>query len=358
MKQSILKNSIIFFVFGLFMCQVANAQGIGINETGADPHPSAMLDVSSTTKGFLPPRMTTAERDAIVSPASGLTIFNTTTGCLNYSQNGNWYESCGNLIGRISTLNCAGSTNNGTLGSGTPASGVSSSIPYTGGNGGPYSVQSVASTGVTGLTATLSAGNFANGSGSLTYTISGTPPTNGTASFAIAIGGQSCTFTVSVVTPSVPILGGGYSIPGTTFQASTVLTDNTPNNAFDATIVGHWHSTQYDKVPWANPWLQINLPSARVVDKYRIWHRNFPSFEDRLRGWIFQGSNDGTNWVNLDIRTNSTPPYPTTNTFNSASFGEYSFTNTNSYLYYRIYGTESNVGHEYTVIGEMQLWGY
>src|SRR6185295_14854583 len=48
--------------------------GIGISSPGA----SAILDVSSTTKGFLMPRMTTAQRDAIVSPATGLSIFNTT----------------------------------------------------------------------------------------------------------------------------------------------------------------------------------------------------------------------------------------------------------------------------------------
>lgn len=39
---------------------------------------SAQLDVQSTTKGFLPPRMTTTQRNAIVSPANGLTIYNTT----------------------------------------------------------------------------------------------------------------------------------------------------------------------------------------------------------------------------------------------------------------------------------------
>jgi hypothetical protein len=38
-----------------------------------------MLDVSSATKGFLPPHMNTTQRDAIASPATGLTIYNTTT---------------------------------------------------------------------------------------------------------------------------------------------------------------------------------------------------------------------------------------------------------------------------------------
>ena len=47
------------------------------------PHASAILDVVSTTQGFLPPRMTTAQRDDITSPAAGLVIYNTTTAKLN-----------------------------------------------------------------------------------------------------------------------------------------------------------------------------------------------------------------------------------------------------------------------------------
>jgi hypothetical protein len=43
------------------------------------PDASAQLSVTSTTRGFLPPRMTTTQRDAISSPAAGLVIYNTTT---------------------------------------------------------------------------------------------------------------------------------------------------------------------------------------------------------------------------------------------------------------------------------------
>jgi uncharacterized protein (TIGR02145 family) len=107
--------------------------------------------------------------------------------------------------GAINTLDCGSATNNGTLTSGTAASGVSSIVPYTGGNGGTHNGQTVTSTGVTGLSATLTAGTFANGAGSLTYTISGTASASGTASFALNIGGQTCTLTRTVDLPASSI---------------------------------------------------------------------------------------------------------------------------------------------------------
>jgi len=53
---------------------------------------SAVLQADSTTKGFLPPRMTQTERDAIASPANGLIVFNTTSGHLNQYQSSSWVE--------------------------------------------------------------------------------------------------------------------------------------------------------------------------------------------------------------------------------------------------------------------------
>lgn len=71
----------------LLITVTATAQvGVGTNT----PNASAVLDVSSTSKGLLPPRMTTAQRDLISSPATGLTIYNTSTGHLEYYNGTAW----------------------------------------------------------------------------------------------------------------------------------------------------------------------------------------------------------------------------------------------------------------------------
>jgi len=94
--------------------------------------------------------------------------------------------------GEISSLNCSSANNIGSIWAGISASGVSSNVPYTGGNGGTHIGQTVNSTDVTGLTATLASGIFANGGGNLIYTITGTPSASGIANFVLNIGGQSC----------------------------------------------------------------------------------------------------------------------------------------------------------------------
>jgi len=51
---------------------------------------SAVLEVSSTTQGFLPPRMTTTQRDAISTPTTGMVIFNTITNGLEVKSSNEW----------------------------------------------------------------------------------------------------------------------------------------------------------------------------------------------------------------------------------------------------------------------------
>jgi hypothetical protein len=58
----------------------------------ASPNASAILQANSTTKGFLPPRMTTTEINAIVTPAEGLVVYNTTIGHLCVRAAGVWHK--------------------------------------------------------------------------------------------------------------------------------------------------------------------------------------------------------------------------------------------------------------------------
>jgi hypothetical protein len=51
---------------------------------------SAILTATSTTQGFLPPRMTGTQRDAIASPAAGLMVYNSTTNKLNFYNGSAW----------------------------------------------------------------------------------------------------------------------------------------------------------------------------------------------------------------------------------------------------------------------------
>ena len=69
------------------------SQNVGINNDASQPHSSAMLDVMSTDKGLLIPRMTMAERDLIASPATGLMIYQTTNTAGFYYYNGSAWTS-------------------------------------------------------------------------------------------------------------------------------------------------------------------------------------------------------------------------------------------------------------------------
>ncbi len=104
---------------------------------------------------------------------------------------------------------CGSQQITGTLKKGELASNVSVTLNYTGGNGKTYTEKSYTSTVVTGLTATLSEGTLISGNGKLKFAISGTPSTNGTASFTISFGGKICTINL-IVSDAVKQPTSGY----------------------------------------------------------------------------------------------------------------------------------------------------
>lgn len=86
-------------LFQLLFMPIGFAQ-MGIGTT--TPDISSMLDIRSTSKGFLAPRMTTAQRNAIASPANGLVVYDTDLGSL-YFFNGTVWSAIGSQGGATRT---------------------------------------------------------------------------------------------------------------------------------------------------------------------------------------------------------------------------------------------------------------
>jgi N-acetylneuraminic acid mutarotase len=78
------------------------SQNVGIGTSA--PHGSALLDISSTSKGILFPRMTTAQRNAIAGPAIGLQILNTDDNCIDRFDGNSWIKTCGSQQVGTTTL--------------------------------------------------------------------------------------------------------------------------------------------------------------------------------------------------------------------------------------------------------------
>ena len=77
---------------------------VAINNNGTDPDESAILDIQSTNKGLLIPRMTTGQRTAIASPATGLTVFDTQTISFWYYNGSDWTELNNSLQATLSDI--------------------------------------------------------------------------------------------------------------------------------------------------------------------------------------------------------------------------------------------------------------
>jgi len=82
--------------FVLFGNASLRLQGVKISNQGGIPDSSAVLELHSQNQGFLLPRLTTGQRDSIVSPAQGLIVLNTNTGCLNMYFGSGWRQACFN----------------------------------------------------------------------------------------------------------------------------------------------------------------------------------------------------------------------------------------------------------------------
>jgi uncharacterized protein (TIGR02145 family) len=219
--------------------------------------------------------------------------------------------SSGTSTASVTQLLCSNSSDVGVLEAGSLASGVSTTIPYTGGNSGTFSGLSVASTGtVTGLTATLASGTLNNGNGTLIFNISGTPSGSGTAVFVIDFAGEICGFNRTV-------------------QPSTSFADTVP------VIINGQTRQMSTRNLGADPTQDPNVPSQSIMGSYFQWGKKnavalASTGSGAISGWSTSSAtnkawNSGTEAVPVKTANDPCPTgyrVPTRNewtAFNSAS---------------------------------------
>ncbi len=193
---------------------ISGQTGIGTNA----PNASAALDITSTTGGLLPPRMTTGQITAIGTPAIGLIVFNSTTNCMQYWSGVSWQSI---------TCQCAGApaTPGGITGTATPCA-------TSGGN--VYSITAVAGalyyTWSIPAGATITAGQGTNsitvtmGTSSGNISVTATNSCGTSAASTLAVTASPVPATPGAIsgnaTPCISSAGNVYTITAVTFATS------------------------------------------------------------------------------------------------------------------------------------------
>ena len=130
---------------------------------------------------------------------------------LNLGNNGQILTVCNNLPSwttggtcpSVSSIACASASASSILIVNQNVNGVTVNVPYVNGNGGSYFGQIIYSTGVLGISATLSSGTLNAGNGNLIFTLNGIPSSAGNALFNLNFLGLNCTFSIGVQTVGV-----------------------------------------------------------------------------------------------------------------------------------------------------------
>ena len=190
---------------------------------------SAVLEASSTTQGFLPPRMTRDQRIAIVNPAAGLIVWCTNCGTAGELQVNNG-TSWTNLIGGPASLAVPGAPTNPVATAGNAQASVAFTAPASNGGGA-----------ITGYTVTSSPDNITATGASSPLIVTGL--SNGTAyTFTVvatnAAGNSVASAASAAVTPrTVP--GAPTSPVATAGNAQASVAFNAPNSTGGSTITGY-----------------------------------------------------------------------------------------------------------------------
>ncbi|MDO5981723.1 fibrinogen-like YCDxxxxGGGW domain-containing protein [Flavivirga spongiicola] len=165
---------------------------VGVGTT--NPDPSSALDVTSSTQGFLVPRMTQNQRDAITSPAEGLLIYNLDSNCFQYYKGAAWSNCLGESLSNKLDCNSINSNGSYTVGGAlTNTNTITIDVIVN-----SYDTYNITTNTVNGYSFSAS-GTFSSlGVNTITLTGSGTPLAAQTDTFTIDFTGTGLTCNVDI----------------------------------------------------------------------------------------------------------------------------------------------------------------
>ena len=259
--QRIILLALLFFT----TVSITTAQ-VKIGENPNTINDAALLELESSSKGFLPPRLTNDQRNAITNPPTGLLIYNTDEGCLQINKGvpatPDWI--CIGEAGVTVTIDCNTNGFSGTYTEGEALTTQTLSVTVTNTSFSQadinFNVANVTLSGVSGISVTgvspASASLSTAGASQLvTYTLSGTPTSFGTLTAAVDIAGiLTCNTSVTVISASDAVLaqiGNEGDDPDVNPSVVTVAQLNLITPALTGVTAGN--ETAYQAYIDANP---------------------------------------------------------------------------------------------------------
>ncbi|MDN3672939.1 hypothetical protein QWY99_07725 [Flavobacterium branchiarum] len=196
-----IKLLVFLILIGVNFSSFAQENSVGINTL--TPNTGAALEIFSTSKGLLPPRLTTIQRDAINPKPAGLMVYNSDLNCLQYWNGTKWIGQCSNL-GSGDFKDCSTGKLNGTYAEGevmTALNTLTLTVMVT--EVGPWNVFSDVVNGIS-----FSGNGTFNviGEQNVTLTATGTPTAGGDFTFKLNLDTSVCTKSITFKSSLAPDL--------------------------------------------------------------------------------------------------------------------------------------------------------
>jgi uncharacterized protein (TIGR02145 family) len=218
------KQTIIYLLMSIVIPSSYTFGQIGIKTS--NPHLSSDLDLGSPDKALLLNRVPNIS--SIQLPINGMVIYDLSEKCMKAYQAGQWtscYDGQTGGNGTVTSIDCNSVLSPEATAGQTSYNG-SFVVSYTGGNAGDYPAQTLVSV-PEGFTANLTAGNFNNGNGIVTYSVTASiVPTGGNYNFNIVLGGKICSKTITVSQGGGGVLPPNFTLAQNRIQYIASIFDN------------------------------------------------------------------------------------------------------------------------------------